>query len=71
MKYLRAPDSTLLVGILVSTVLTVATWENLESKGSLCFLFFDGSGPVWQNQLRTMKAISTMQQLGKKKNVWN
>jgi hypothetical protein len=27
-----------------------------------------GSGPVWQNQLKTMKAISAMQQLGGKRN---
>jgi hypothetical protein len=31
----------------------------------------NGSGPAWQNQLRTMKAISTMQLLGGKQNVRN
>jgi hypothetical protein len=28
----------------------------------------NGSGPAWQNQMKTMKAISTMQQLGGKRN---
>jgi hypothetical protein len=28
----------------------------------------NGSGPVWQNQLKTMKAISAMHQLGGKCN---
>jgi hypothetical protein len=31
----------------------------------------NGSGPAWQNQLRTMKALSLMQQLGGKRNVRN
>jgi hypothetical protein len=28
----------------------------------------NGSGPAWQNQLKTMKAISALQQLGGKRN---
>ncbi len=28
----------------------------------------NGSGPAWQNQLKTMKAISAIQQLGGKRN---
>jgi hypothetical protein len=28
----------------------------------------NGSGPAWQNQLKTMKALSFMQQLGGKRN---
>jgi hypothetical protein len=31
----------------------------------------NGSGPAWRNQLRAMKAISAMQQLGGKRNVRN
>jgi hypothetical protein len=28
----------------------------------------NGSGPVWQNQMKTMKAISAIQQLGGRRN---